>query len=80
MDRLFCDAWLSIDFPYMHGVWHILIFIASYTALVLGAYINALEEIPDQKPQLRYWPRNDFEWGVPYISIKKPYSKHDLAI
>ncbi|KOB78355.1 Alkaline ceramidase [Operophtera brumata] len=80
IDRLFCDAWLSIDFPYMHGVWHILIFIASYTALVLWAYINAVEERPEQKPQLRYWPRNDFELGVPYVSIKKPYNKQDLNI
>lgn len=79
MDRLFCEAWLSIDFPYMHGLWHILIFITGYTCLVLCAYFNAIEERPDQKPQLRYWPRNDFEWGVPYVSIKKPYSEDNLA-
>ncbi|XP_013133267.1 PREDICTED: alkaline ceramidase [Papilio polytes] len=75
IDRMFCDAWLSIDFPYLHGVWHILIFIASYTALVLGAYFNVSEERPEQKPQLRYWPRNDFELGIPYIAIKHPRKK-----
>ncbi|CAH2267042.1 jg26471 [Pararge aegeria aegeria] len=72
IDRLFCETWLSIDFPYMHGVWHILIFIASYTALVLFAYFNVSEERPEQKPQLKYWPRNDFELGIPYITIKHP--------
>lgn len=75
LDRLFCDAWLSINFPYMHGVWHILIFIASYTALVLCAYFNVSEERPEQKPQLKYWPRNDFELGVPYITLKHPCKK-----
>lgn len=81
MDRMFCDAWLSIDFPYMHGVWHILIFIASYTALVLFAYFNVTEERPEQKPQLKYWPVNEFELGVPYITIKHPYKNdRDLAI
>ncbi|CAG9135662.1 hypothetical protein JYU34_003270 [Plutella xylostella] len=81
MDRLFCDAWLSINFPYMHGVWHVLIFIASYTALVLSAYFNVLEESPQHKPQLRYWPKNDFELGIPYIAIKHPFkSDTNLAI
>ena len=72
---MFCDTWLSINFPYMHGIWHVLIFIASYTALVLFAYFNVSEERPEQKPQLKYWPRNDFELGVPYITIKHPCKK-----
>lgn len=75
MDRMFCDAWLYIDFPYMHGVWHVLIFIAAYTALVLGAYFSVSEERPEQKPELKYWPHNDFELGVPYIIVKYPYKK-----
>ncbi|PZC76351.1 alkaline ceramidase [Helicoverpa armigera] len=81
MDRMFCDAWLSIDFPYMHGVWHVLIFIASYTALVLFAYFNVTEESPEQKPQLKYWPINEFELGIPYITMKHPCKQDkDLAI
>lgn len=72
IDRMFCDAWLYIDFPYMHGVWHVLIFIASYTALVMFAYFHVTEERPDQTPVLRYWPKNEFELGVPYITIKHP--------
>lgn len=81
MDRMFCDAWLSIDFPYMHGVWHVLIFIASYTALVLFAYFNATEESPEQKPQLKYWPVNEFELGIPYVTMKHPFkTDKNLAI
>ncbi|XP_028034477.1 alkaline ceramidase isoform X2 [Bombyx mandarina] len=81
IDRVFCDAWLSISFPYMHGIWHVLIFIASYTALVLFAYFNVSEERPEQKPQLKYWPRNDFELGIPYITIKHPCKKdYNIAI
>lgn len=81
MDRMFCDAWLSIDFPYLHGVWHVLSFIASYTMLVLFAYFNATAEKPEQKPQLRYWPVNEFELGIPYVSIKDPCKKEsNLAI
>ncbi|CAH0592647.1 unnamed protein product [Chrysodeixis includens] len=81
IDRMFCDAWLSIDFPYMHGVWHVLIFIASYTMLVLFAYFNVLEERPEQTPQLKYWPVDDFELGIPYISLKHPRKNGvDVAI
>lgn len=75
LDRMFCDAWLSIHFPYMHGIWHVLIFIGSYTALVLFAYFNVLDERPEQKPQLKYWPINEFELGIPYITIKHPCKK-----
>nr|CAD7410781.1 unnamed protein product [Timema poppensis] len=69
-DRLFCETWLALNFPYLHALWHILIFIASYTALVLFAYFAVKEERPDTTPVLRYWPREDFELGVPYVTIR----------
>ncbi|XP_065165577.1 alkaline ceramidase [Atheta coriaria] len=69
-DRLLCEAWSSIQFPYLHGLWHIFIFIASYTACVLFAYFAVREERPEKRAVLRYWPRNDFELGIPYVLIK----------
>ncbi|XP_063225268.1 alkaline ceramidase [Bacillus rossius redtenbacheri] len=69
-DRLFCETWLALDFPYLHALWHVLIFIASYTALVLFAYFSVREERPDTFPALRYWPRDAFELGVPYVSLR----------
>lgn len=80
-DRLWCDAWSSINFPYLHGFWHIFIFIASYTACVLFAYFSVKEEMPQRKPVLRYWPKNDFEFGIPYVSINcydKFDTEHDI--
>lgn len=80
IDRMFCDTWLSINFPYMHGVWHVLIFLASYPLVVLFAYFNVTDEIPEQKPQLRYWPVN-FEFGIPYVTMKHPCKKdRDMSI
>ncbi|XP_022902214.1 alkaline ceramidase isoform X2 [Onthophagus taurus] len=69
-DRLLCEAWSAIKFPYLHGLWHIFIFIASYTACVLFAYFSVREEKPEERAVLRYWPKNDFELGIPYVSIK----------
>lgn len=76
MDKCFCDIWSSIHFPYLHGFWHILIAIAGYTALVLFSYFTVKEERPDQVPILKYWPKDDFELGIPYVTLKK-YLKED---
>lgn len=58
----------------MHALWHILIFIASYTACVLFAYFAVHNERPDRVAELKYWPQNNFELGIPYVSIKCYYS------
>ncbi|XP_066583740.1 alkaline ceramidase [Prorops nasuta] len=76
-DKLFCDTWLSLNFPYLHAFWHLFIFIASYTAAVLFAYFSVKEEKPHQTAILRYWPRDDFELGIPYVTIES-YIKVDL--
>ncbi|XP_020810480.1 alkaline ceramidase [Drosophila serrata] len=74
-DRIFCEAWSAINFPYLHGFWHIFIFIAAYTVLVLFAYFYVESELPQRQPLLKYWPKNDFEFGIPFISIRNPDSK-----
>ncbi|KPU73525.1 uncharacterized protein Dana_GF14446, isoform B [Drosophila ananassae] len=78
-DRVFCEAWSSINFPYLHGFWHIFIFIAAYTVLVLFAYFYVESELPQRQPLLKYWPKNEFEFGIPFISIRNPDSKDWLV-
>jgi len=70
-DRLFCDVWVSVGFPYLHGAWHILIFLASYTAVVLFAYFDVKNHMPGETPVLRYYPVDDFQLGIPYVLLKK---------
>lgn len=78
-DRMFCDTWSRMNFPYLHGFWHILIFISAYPACVLFAYFFVNDERPESRPTLKYWPRNDFELGIPYVSINYD-KKFDDAI
>lgn len=44
-DKMFCETWASLNFPYLHAFWHVLIFIASYTACVLFAYFDAEDKV-----------------------------------
>jgi len=69
-DRLFCDLWSAVDFPYLHGAWHILVAITSYTICVLFAYFDATNEHADKMPVLKFWPHDSFELGVPYVALK----------
>ena len=75
-DRINCTFWLHVDFPYLHSLWHIFIFLSCYLACVLCAYLYAMQEAPSElKPQICYWPVNSFEHGVPYVHITPPSTK-----
>ena len=54
-DRLYCDLWSSLGFPYLHGFWHFLIFLASYTAVVLFAYFDVKLNHQHERPEIRYF-------------------------
>ncbi|KAG8189803.1 hypothetical protein JTE90_008113 [Oedothorax gibbosus] len=69
-DRLFCEFWSKLYFPYLHGAWHLLIAIVAYSACVLFAYFDACDTVPEQLPILCFWPSDKFELGVPYIRFK----------
>ena len=45
--------WASVGFPYLHGAWHILIFLASYTAIVLFAYFEVKNNYRTETPVLK---------------------------
>jgi alkaline ceramidase len=42
-----------VGLPYLHGAWHILIFLASYTAIVLFAYFEVKNHNYMETPILR---------------------------
>jgi len=69
-DRILCEAWTAIGFPYLHGFWHVLIFLASYTGVVLFAYFDVKNHHSMEEPVIKYWPKDTFELGVPYVEIK----------
>ena len=68
-DRFFCPYWAEIGFPYLHGIWHILIFLSSYSSIVLFAYCDVVNHMPEKLPILKYYPSDKFELGVPYVSV-----------
>ncbi|KAH9417710.1 alkaline ceramidase isoform X1 [Dermatophagoides pteronyssinus] len=69
LDRMFCDTWSAYNLPYLHGVWHIMIAIASYTVCVLFAYFDAIHNYQDLLPVIKFWPQ-DKDYGIPYIELK----------
>jgi len=70
-DRLFCTVWQNAHFPYLHGFWHVLIFLSSYTCCVLMAYFDACTEVPEMSPVLCFWPDDEREiLGIPYVAVK----------
>ncbi|XP_025832213.1 alkaline ceramidase [Agrilus planipennis] len=48
----------------------ILIFIAAYTLGVLYDFLIVEDYRPDKRAVLLYWPRNNFDWGIPYVVVK----------
>jgi len=69
-DRFFCSYWSGLGFPYLHGVWHILVFLSSYTSIVLFAYCDVINHMPHKIPILRYYPSDSFELGIPYVFVR----------
>ncbi|XP_051759167.1 alkaline ceramidase 1 isoform X3 [Ctenopharyngodon idella] len=69
-DRFGCSFWQKLDFCYLHGIWHILIVVATAYGSTLIAYLDASLEIPYSLPDLQYWPRNNWAIGLPYIVLK----------
>ncbi|XP_071487804.1 alkaline ceramidase 2-like [Diadema antillarum] len=75
-DRFLCDFWQRMSMPYLHCAWHIMVFISAYTACVLFAYFDAMNECPEMGPVLRYWPKDSWvNAGIPYVTLRCAGSK-----
>ena len=77
-DRLLCESWTALGFPYLHGFWHVLIFLAAYTGVVLFAYFDVKNHKPEETAMIKYWPTDHFELGVPFVVIKNYYIKDKI--
>jgi len=74
-DRLLCGFWTRLGFPYLHGFWHVLIFLASYTGVVLFAYFDVKNNHPYEQPVINYWPNDNFEHGIPFVKLRGAHGK-----
>ncbi|XP_072537304.1 alkaline ceramidase 1 [Salminus brasiliensis] len=75
-DRFSCSFWQKLNFCYLHGIWHILIVVATAYGSTLIAYLDASREIPYSLPDLQYWPRDNWALGLPYIVLKGTAKTH----
>ncbi|CAF3826395.1 unnamed protein product [Rotaria sp. Silwood1] len=69
-DRMFCSFWISISFPYLHAIWHILILFSSNEAIVVCAYLIIKYQYPQANLVLYTWPNE--KWGyftLPYLQF-----------
>ncbi|KAL7043236.1 hypothetical protein ACKWTF_001434 [Chironomus riparius] len=72
-DRMFCEFYTSMKITYLHALWHILIFLSSYTCCVLFSYFFVKLERPYMACQLSYWPKNTVlnAFGIPYVEFRR---------
>ncbi|KAM8939283.1 alkaline ceramidase 1 [Pelodytes ibericus] len=77
-DRIFCGFWRTINFCYLHSIWHILICVTVVYSNTLFAYFDALYEIPECRPQIQYWPWKSTRIGFPYLAITASVPKKHL--
>ena len=70
-DKFLCNYLLSLGYPYLHGIWHVMVFFASYTSVVLFAFFDAKNVHIEVIPKIRYWPKDTFELGIPFVFVKK---------
>ncbi|XP_007524891.2 alkaline ceramidase 1 isoform X3 [Erinaceus europaeus] len=68
-DRVLCSFWQRIHFPYLHSIWHVLISLTFPYAMVTMAMVDARYEMPEEMVRLRYWPRDSWPVGLPYVEL-----------
>ncbi|KAM5238284.1 alkaline ceramidase 1 [Ctenodactylus gundi] len=68
-DRFFCSFWQRIHFFYLHSIWHVIISFTFPYGMVTLALVDATYEMPDQTLKVRYWPRDTWPVGLPYVEV-----------
>ncbi|XP_029774093.1 alkaline ceramidase 1 [Suricata suricatta] len=68
-DRALCSFWQHIHFYYLHSIWHVLISITFPYGMVTMALVDAKYEMPGHTLKLRYWPRDTWPVGLPYVEL-----------
>ncbi|XP_035558783.1 alkaline ceramidase 1 isoform X4 [Canis lupus baileyi] len=68
-DRLLCSFWQQINFFYLHSIWHVLISITFPYGMVTMALVDARYEMPGHTLKVRYWPRDTWPVGLPYVEV-----------
>jgi len=69
-DRMFCSFWLSISFPYLHSLWHVLILFSSNEAIVICGYLTIKQQNPQANLHLHFWPNEKWNWfTLPYLKF-----------
>ncbi|XP_005405784.1 PREDICTED: alkaline ceramidase 1 [Chinchilla lanigera] len=69
-DRLFCSFWQQVNFFYLHSIWHVLISFMFPYGFVTMALVDARYEMPSQTLRVRYWPRDTWPVGLPYVEVQ----------
>lgn len=69
-DRMFCSFWLSISFPYLHSLWHVLILFSSNRGITICAYLTIKQQNPQANLHLHFWPNEQWHWfTLPYLKF-----------
>lgn len=70
-DKVFCDVWRRIGFPYLHALWHAFMAVTCCFGCVLFSYFRMKEDFPDGKTVLMFWPNDEWVFGLPYAVLKE---------
>lgn len=78
-DRAFCSFWLSISFPYLHSIWHVLILFGSNEAIVICVYSAIKQQNRYAKIQIHIWPNEKWrQCGLYYIRLYEENETNSL--
>ncbi|XP_012617190.1 alkaline ceramidase 1 [Microcebus murinus] len=69
-DRLLCGFWQRIHFFYLHSIWHVLISFTFPYGMVILSLVDASYEMPGETFKIRYWPRDTWPVGLPYVEVQ----------